>query len=332
MIMADKNFKIQIILGSVATAVAFLVCLFINKICALLVLLLGLFCIFVFARFTKKRYDSIEKLNNNLFLICSGNYDIKISENSEGELSILSNNLYKVVNLLKVQNEQLENDKVCLADSLADISHQLKTPLTSMMVISDILSEEPTEDNINKFNPIINKQLNKMHWLITNLLKMSKLEAGTVELTKASVNMSAFIKECLAPFLITLDLKNIEVTKNISDFDFLCDEQWTAEAVQNIIKNCIEHTDKDGNLTITAFEENIYYILTIKDDGCGISKEELPHIFERFYSCSHADKESLGIGLAFAKTVLNKQNADIEAESQSGVGTQFTIKFYKSII
>ena len=332
MIMADKNFKIQIILGSVATAIAFLVCLFINKICALIVLLLGFFCICVFAFFTKKRYDSIEKLNDNLSLICSGNYDIKISENSEGELSILSNNLYKVVNLLKVQNEQLENDKVCLADSLADISHQLKTPLTSMMVISDILDEKPTEENINKFNPIINKQLNKMHWLITNLLKMSKLEAGTVELCKASVNMSAFIDECLAPFLITLDLKNIEVKKNISDFDFLCVEQWTAEAVQNIIKNCIEHTDKGGNLTITAFEESIYYVLIIKDNGCGIPKDELIHIFERFYSCSHADKESLGIGLAFAKTVLNKQNADIEAESQRDVGTQFTIKFYKSII
>ena len=100
----------------------------------------------------------------------------------------------------------------------------------------------------------------------------------------------------------------------------------------NIIKNCIEHTDKGGNLTITAFEESIYYVLIIKDNGCGIPKDELIHIFERFYSCSHADKESLGIGLAFAKTVLNKQNADIQAESQKDVGTQFTIKFYKSII
>lgn len=330
--MVDKNFKIQIILGSAVTVIAFIVCLFINKICALIVLLLGAFCVALFAHFTRKRYKSIEALNDNLSLICAGNYDVKISENSEGELSILSNNLYKVVNLLRVQNEQLENDKVCLADSLADISHQLKTPLTSMMVISDILDENPSEDNIKEFYPIIDTQLNKMHWLITNLLKLSKLDAGTIELSKKSVNMPKFINECLAPFLITLDLKNIEVERNINDFDFLCDEQWTAEAVQNIIKNCIEHTDKGGNLTITAFEKNIYYVVKIKDNGCGIPKEELTHIFERFYSCSHADKESLGIGLAFAKTVLNKQNADIDVESTEGIGTEFTIKFYKSIV
>ncbi len=330
--MADKEYKRIIVVCVVLTFAAFAICIFVNKICAVLSLLLGVLLIGLFVYFTKRRYKRIEKLNSDLSLICAGDYDVKISENTEGELSILSNNLYKVVNLLRVQNERLEADKVCLAQSLADISHQLKTPLTSMMVLSDILADNPDEEKIKEFYPLINKQLDKMHWLITNLLKMSKLEAGTVELTKASVNMSAFIKECLAPFLITLDLKNIEVTKNISDFDFLCDEQWTAEAVQNIIKNCIEHTDKGGNLTITSFEESIYYVLIIKDDGCGISKEELPHIFERFYSCSNADKESLGIGLAFAKTVLNKQNADVSANSEIGSGTEFVIKFYKSIV
>lgn len=330
--MADKEYKRIIVVCVVLTFAAFAICIFVNKICAVLSLLLGVLLIGLFVYFTKRRYKRIEKLNSDLSLICAGDYDVKISENTEGELSILSNNLYKVVNLLRVQNERLEADKVCLAQSLADISHQLKTPLTSMMVLSDILADNPDEEKIKEFYPLINKQLDKMHWLITNLLKMSKLEAGTVELTKASVNMSAFIKECLAPFLITLDLKNIEVTKNIGDFDFLCDEQWTAEAVQNIIKNCIEHTDKGGNLTITSFEESIYYVLIIKDDGCGISKEELPHIFERFYSCSNADKESLGIGLAFAKTVLNKQNADVSANSEIGSGTEFVIKFYKSIV
>lgn len=330
--MKDKSLKHMILLGSVITILGTVLMAWIHPWCAVLFFVFTALLITIYSWEIKKRRDKLQQLNTYLSLICAGKYDLDIADNEEGEISILKNNLYKVIVLLRSQNAMLEKDKVYLADALANISHQLKTPLTSMMVISDILSEEPTEENINKFNPIINKQLNKMHWLITNLLKMSKLEAGTVELCKASVNMPAFIKECLAPFLITLDLKNIEVTKNISDFDFLCDEQWTAEAVQNIIKNCIEHTDKGGNLTITSFEESIYYVLIIKDDGCGISKEELPHIFERFYSCSNADKESLGIGLAFAKTVLNKQNADIEAESQSGVGTQFTIKFYKSII
>lgn len=332
MIMADKEYKRIIVVCVVLTFAAFAICIFVNKICAVLSLLLGVLLIGLFVYFTKKRYKRIEKLNSDLSLICAGDYDVKISENSEGELSILSNNLYKVVNLLRVQNERLEADKVCLAQSLADISHQLKTPLTSMMVLSDILADNPDEEKIKEFYPLIDKQLDKMHWLITNLLKLSKLDAGTIQLVKTRVNINEFLNECVSPFLISLDLKNISLSIQANDFDFYCDEQWTMEAVQNIIKNCIEHTDKNGSLGISAFEENIYYTIKIKDNGCGISKEELPHIFERFYSCSNADKESLGIGLAFAKTVLNKQNADVSANSEIGSGTEFVIKFYKSIV
>lgn len=330
--MADKEYKLIILLSSAAALISFLICLFINKLCAVVVLLFSAVSIVLFAFFTKKRYKNIEKLNDDLSLICSGNYNVKISENFEGELSILSNNIYKVVNLLKVQNEQLESDKLCLAQSLADISHQLKTPLTSMMVISDILNENPSEENAREFYPIVDKQLDKMQWLITNLLKLSKLDAGTVELCKEKIEVKNFIDDCLAPFLITLDLKNIDVQIKADDFQLCCDVQWTLEAVQNIIKNCIEHTDKGGKIIISASEENIYYMLNISDNGCGISKEDLPHIFERFYSCSRQNSESIGIGLAFAKTVINKQNGDITVNSIEGEGTEFTVKLYKSIV
>lgn len=281
---------------------------------------------------TKKRYDKLNGLNNYLSLVCSGNYDLNIASNTEGELSILQNNLYKVITLLKTQNEFLSKDKIYLADSLADVSHQLKTPLTSMMVMTDLMKNEKDAQKNKEFLEIIEAQLDKMRWLILNLLKVSKLDAGTVAFKSEQVSGAEVIAESLKPFLVTMDLKQIQLINNADDFIFTGDKNWTVEAMGNIIKNCLEHTDKNGTLEIFTKHTNVYDSVFIKDNGCGIAKEDLPHIFERFYHGRNSSGESVGIGLALAKMVAEKEKATIIVNSKENEGTQFEFRFYQAIV
>lgn len=281
---------------------------------------------------TKKRYDKLNELNNYLSLVCSGNYDLNIASNTEGELSILQNNLYKVITLLKTQNEFLSKDKIYLADSLADVSHQLKTPLTSMMVMTDLMKNEKDAQKNKEFLEIIEAQLDKMRWLILNLLKVSKLDAGTVAFKSEQVSGAEVIAESLKPFLVTMDLKQIQLINNADDFIFIGDKNWTVEAMGNIIKNCLEHTDKNGTLEIFTKHTNVYDSVFIKDNGCGIATEDLPHIFERFYHGRNSSGESVGIGLALAKMVAEKEKATIIVNSKENEGTQFEFRFYQAIV
>jgi len=215
------------------------VCLFFNKYCALLCFVCGITVMAVCLYATKKRYDRLNELNNYLSLVCSGNYDLNIASNTEGELSILQNNLYKVITLLKTQNELLKKDKVYLADSLADISHQLKTPLTSMMVMTDLIKNETDEHKNKEFLEVIENQLDKMRWLILNLLKFSKLDAGMVNFKSENVSVLEVLQASLKPFLITMDLKQITLINHAEDFMFKGDKNWTEEGFGNIIKNCL---------------------------------------------------------------------------------------------
>ena len=330
--MKNKELYIPIIISAIITAVAAAVCFSFSIYAALICAAVGIAIIAVFAFFTIKRYRAIANLNDYLSLVCSGNYDLDIENNTEGELSILQNNLYKVITQLKTQNEVIEADKLYLADSLADISHQLKTPLTSMLVVSELLENEADPEKRKEFTDIINSQCEKMSWLIQTLLKLSKLDAGTIEIGSDEVAIRAVIDESLKPFLLTLDLRNITVEKNISDFTFMGDRTWSAEALQNIIKNCIEHTADGGRLEIETDETTLFKRVTIRDNGCGIAAEDLPHIFERFYHGKNASAESVGIGLALSKAILNKENAAVSVTSEEGSGTEFEIKFYKSVI
>ncbi|MFR5876615.1 MAG: sensor histidine kinase [Eubacterium sp.] len=330
--MKNREFLMPVMVGAVITLLLSAITFFINKMCGFLCLATGLSILVIFAVYTKNRYKKITELNDYLSLVCSGKYDFDIADNSEGELSILKNNLYKVIVLLRSSNDALKNDKIYLADSLADISHQLKTPLTSMMVITDLLKDETDKNKRDEFVDIIENQCEKMKWLISTLLKLSKLDAGTAEFNNTSLDIISIIDESLKPFLLTLDLKNITVKKSLADFTFIGDRNWSIEAIENIIKNCIEHTDENGELSIETSLTTLYNQIVIRDNGCGISAEDLPHIFERFYHGNNASADSVGIGLALSKTILKKQNASIAVESEEGKGTLFDIRFYKSIV
>nr|WP_296078339.1 HAMP domain-containing sensor histidine kinase [uncultured Ruminococcus sp.] len=330
--MINKDIKIIALMGFLGTIVATVVTLFFNVVCSVVTFLLGAILTLTFYIVTKKRYKKIADLNNYLSLVCAGNYMIDINDNTEGELSILKNNLYKVIVLLRSKNELLEKDKIYLADSLADISHQLKTPLTSLMVMVDLLKDEKNIDKQKQFISIIEIQISKIKWLVENLLKLSKLDAGTIKFKKEQIDVLSVITKSLSPFLVQMEMKNISLETTINDFSFTGDLNWTSEAVENIIKNCIEHTDDNGKLNIETGVTNIYSYIKITDNGCGIKKKDLPHIFERFYQGENSSKESVGIGLALAKTIIDNQGGSIEVTSEENVGTEFIIKFNKMVV
>ncbi len=329
----NKEFRNTILFGAVATAAAALICALLNLWCALLVLVSGTAALLGYIFYTQKRYREIERLNAYLMRVCTGEYDLDIQDNTEGELSILKNNLYKIILLLRSQNAALQKEKLGLADLLADISHQLKTPLAAMTVMTDILKTETDPQNREKFLETVEAQTEKMNWLIVTLLKLSKLDAGTIELEEKPVKIASAVEKAVSPFLITADLRNITLDFSaVSDFTFTGDRSWSAEAIGNIVKNCLEHTEDGGKIVFTTEETNIYDMLCIADNGCGIPETELPHIFDRFYHGEGASENSVGIGLALSKSILAREHATIEAKSRVGEGTAFYIKFYKVIV
>ena len=330
--MKNKEFRLMLMISAFATVLCFLICLFISTACAFISLALGIILSVVFYVFTKQRYRKIEELNDYLSAVCSGNYELAVNDNAEGELSILKNNLYKVMILLRTASEDAKKDKLYLADSLADISHQLKTPLTSMMIITEVLQDEKDEEKRAGFIRIIEEQLEKMKWLITTLLKLSKLDADTADFNMKSLNCADIIDRSINPFLVQAEIRKIKISKHVNPFIFTGDENWSVEALENIIKNCLEHTSDGGTLNINTNSTTIYNEIEISDNGSGIAKEDLPHIFERFYHGKNSAAESVGIGLALSKAVFSKENANIDVKSKEGIGTKFTIRFYKFVV
>lgn len=330
--MKNQEFKLMILVSAFCTVVFSVVCLFFCTPAAVICFLLGTVLTAVFAVFTRQRYKKIEELNDYLSVVCSGNYELDVDDNAEGELSILKNNLYKVMILLRTASEEAKKDKIYLADSLADISHQLKTPLTSMIIMTEVLENETDCNKRADFIKIMEEQLSKMKWLITTLLKLSKLDADTADFNMKMLNCEDIIEKSLKPFALQADIRTISIKKNIEPFEFKGDENWSVEALENIIKNCIEHTDDGGVLKITSKTNSIFNEIQISDNGCGIAPEDMPHIFERFYHGKNSSSESVGIGLALAKAVLSKENADIEVKSREGEGSTFTIRFYKFVV
>ncbi len=331
--MKNKEFRNIIIAGSAFT-ILMVICgsVFLGIKTGAAILLTGLVLMAVFIFYTRKRYKKIVDLNDYLVRVLAENGNDEILDQEEGELSILKTNIYKTTSTLKFQKELLSDDKKNLAAAIADISHQLKTPLTSMMVMNDLLVDEQDENKRTEFLQTQSSQLNRMNWLIQTLLKLSKLDAGTIVLKKEDVSSAELIDEAVKPFGIQFDLRNIKFKSDISDLIIRCDKNWTVEAIQNIIKNCIEHMDDGGELSVTMVDTNIFTQLTIRDTGCGIAAEDIPHIFERFYKGKNAGKDSVGIGLALSKSIIEGEQGEINVESTEGVGTKFIIKFYKTLI
>ena len=277
--------------------------------------------------YIKNIYKKISKIDKYMNNILNDDYSIDIKEYCEGDISNLKNDIYKMTIKLKEQSELLIKEKKYLEETLQDISHQIKTPLTSMYMINDILTNESNE-NVKKEFLIKNKnQIERIEWLVTSLLKLSRLESGTVKLKKEKIELNKLIDKAIEPINVLLELKDIKIIKNIEDTSINIDINWTVEALLNIIKNACEHT-KD-KIEIIGSTNPLYTEIKIVDNGIGINKKDIKHIFERFYKGSH-NKESIGIGLNMSKKIINLQNGIIEVSSKEGVGSTFIIKFYKN--
>ena len=292
-----------------------------------------LFClaeIAVFTGYTMRRYRQMEKLSDYLKRIGRGDYSLDIRDNVEGELSILKNEIYKVTTRLREQAEYNLREKYYLADALSDISHQLKTPLTSMMVMTDLLKEEGLPpDKREEFTDTIRAQLIRIEWLVTSLLKLSRLDAGTIVLESRPVPAAEVIGRAAQHLLIPMELKGIEFeVQGEENVTFPGDLSWSAEAFANILKNCMEHTPPGGRIRVMYEENHLYTVISVEDNGEGIAAEDLPHIFERFYKGKNAGADSVGIGLAMAYEILAKEQGKIDVTSKEGEGTRFRVKFY----
>lgn len=304
---------------------------YINTDAVVIVLLSDLLLISLAVIYTGHRYRNIKTLSSYLKKIYGGDYSLDIRDNCEGELSILKNDIYKVTLILSKQAEQLKTEKEQLANAISDISHQLKTPLTSMMVMTDLLDNDRlSSDKRSEFTRNLGIQLERMEWLLTSLLKLSKIDAGTVVFKKENIKVTKILEQALKPLLVPMEIKEQSlIQEGDPSVSINGDMNWTTEAVINILKNCIEHTPKGGTINIQFSENPIYTEIKISDNGDGIEKEDLPFIFKRFYKGKNASEESVGIGLAMAKSIITSQEGDISVFSRKGEGTQFSIKFYK---
>ncbi|WP_138417242.1 sensor histidine kinase [Aquibacillus sediminis] len=284
--------------------------------------------------FTKWRYRELEKLSGYLRQISSGDYTLDVRDNSEGELSILKSDIYKVTLTLAEHGVGLKEEKAKLTNAISDISHQLKTPLTSMRVMADLLRDKKLEnEKRSEFTRNIQLQLKRMEWLVSSLLKLSKIDAGTIAFKKETIHVVDLIRRAIEPLAVPIDIKMQQLyIEGDEHAVFLGDFNWSVEALINILKNCVEHTNEGGNIRVTYSENALYTEISIRDTGNGIPKEDLPYIFKRFYKGRNASDDSVGIGLAMAYSIITSQDGDIKVTSEPGKGTLFQIKFFKQVI
>lgn len=278
------------------------------------------------------RNQKIQEIIKYIEAINNKNYDLKIAENTEDDLSNFRNELYKIAIMLKEQASQSINDKKALQTSLEDISHQLKTPLTSISIMLDNIRENPNMDEHTRQEFIyeISRQINWINWLVISLLKLSKLDSNTAVFVQKEIKVEDLINNVVKNLAIPIDIKQQNVIVNgSSDVMFVGDYNWQLEALTNIVKNCIEHTVENKNIYINWEENNFYTKIAIKDEGVGIDKKDVKHIFERFYKGKNSSENSVGIGLALAKGIIEKDNGYIICASELGRGTTFEIKNMK---
>lgn len=314
----------------------------------------------LFWKGTKKRYEAISALSAQLNHLLHSPRPLQFVPDEEGELALLSSEIQKMTLRLTEQAEELKKEKRHLKESLADVSHQIRTPLTSIRMIVPRLYRKGLPDARRKeYVREISRLLNRMEWQVSVLLKIARLESGTVELKRDPVSVREVVDQAWEPLAIPAELKNIAIEINVEENScFQGDLAWTVEALGNVLKNCVEHLPDGGRIEIRAARNPIYTGICIADNGAGIPEEELPHLFERFYrgagavadgetvsgAGAVADEESAphdgstfkrgvgenaGIGLALAQKIIHLQNGTIQARNRREGGAQFEIRFYR---
>ena len=302
--------------------------LIINSI-VLLVISIVIFLLIFF--YDKKEKRELDKIIDYLKELNRGNYDLKIDLNSEGILSILKNEIYTTTVMLREMASREYLDKITLKENLANISHQLKTPLTSIAILVDNLCDEEVDKKTElEFLNDIKRQVDNINYLVIVLLKLSRFDANVITFKKDNINVKKLILECMKNLDVIREVKNINIhVSGANDVEFIGDYKWESEAISNIIKNAIEHTLNDKNMYISFKDKSIYTEIIIEDEGLGMSEKEKNRIFERFYKGSSTNSNNFGIGLSLAKEIITKDNGKIIVKSEVNKGTKFIIRYYK---
>lgn len=332
MFQNNKELRHSLMAFVIVTAVMTIIGLCVSAVTGILILLSCLIVITIFLLTERYRYRRLQRLSTDLDNLLISGTPLPIAQYNEGELSILANQIQKITLLLKESAEVVTADKKYLADSLADISHQLRTPLTSMNLTASMLrNPELTTEKRIELSKELRNLLTRTDWLVETLLKISKLDAGTVKLIQNSVRVKDLVSRAAEPLAIPMDLRNQQLSIHCKEETFTGDPIWTAEALGNILKNCTEHTPEGGTITVTVSETSLYTQIEVEDTGAGFNPKDIPHLFERFYKGVNASENSYGIGLALARTVITSQNGSVQAMNGE-TGAKFVIKFYKQVI
>ena len=326
-IFRSREIKFLFIFLCSAGVAGTLLCALISPAAALSAAMMSVAMIIATLVFTAWRYRQLERLCDEVRRVNRGDYALRPEQSDEGELSILRSEICKTTLVLREQNELLSRDKKHLADSLSDISHQLRTPLTSMFMMTDLLCDgNPDEEKRREFTDRIRAQLERLQWLVESLLKLSRLDAGAVVLTPASVSPEELFQRAAAPVAIAAEVKNILLICETDGRPLHCDHAWTAEALVNILKNCIEHTPEHGKIGLYIKTLPLCSEITVCDSGTGIDKSDLPYVFDRFYRGRNAHSDSVGIGLAMSKSIIERQGGSVYVENAPHGGAVFTLR------
>lgn len=332
-LLRNREIRNELLIGLGVTLALSAVGFFIHPFAGAMPLLLGLILCGVHLKFTARRYARIAELSESVDHVLHGEETLLIADADEGELSILYHELHKMTVRLKEQTDQLAADKVQLTDAIADIFHQIRTPLTSLTLGLTLLkAPELSYDRRVELTHDLIRQTERIRWLVETLLKLSKLDAGTAKFAMQSVPLKALFSRAVEPFSIAMELKGIAYHTSINDEQIECDPAWTTEAFGNLLKNAMEHTPSGGTVSVTAEETPLFTKIVVSDTGEGFEADDLPHLFERFYRGKNADPDSIGIGLALTREVLAAQNATITASNNTTGGARFTVRFYHKTV
>lgn len=272
----------------------------------------------------------IRALSDQLMRVYSSGLRTDIRDNEEGVMSILQNDIYKIIRTFHEQKKQSEKDRTFLADTISDISHQLRTPLTSMQMMNELLQQDLPPAQRQTFSQCMSQQLERLEWLVSSLLKLARMDACAITFHPSQITLQQLVLTALEPLTSMIQEKQIKIDMDKASISVSTDPEWSAEAILNILKNAAEHTPQGGTITITARQTPIHTALQINDSGPGMTHEELAHVFERFYRGKHAKDNSVGIGMAMAQAIMRAQGGDIRAANEPGAGASFTVLFQAS--
>ena len=292
---------------------------------------------------TRRRYRAIAKMASQIDDVLHGSRDVSFERMREGELAILASELDKMTSRLALANDDLKREKNALADALADISHQLKTPLTSLALMTSLVRGQLLESGGHEAElarlRTMERLEDRVEWLVSSLLKLARIDAGVVRFVRAHVSGAELVARASEPLAVAFDLADVTLEQSVQDgAGFEGDLAWTAEALENVLKNCLEHTPAGGTVHVSCTEDALAFRLCVEDTGPGIAPDDLPHVFERFYrggeknAPSEVDPGGVGIGLALAKSLVTAQGGSVRAGNAAGGGARFDIVFFKATV